>query len=168
MSYDPYAYGSEEPQPLSTQTSEARAKVLAPAVFLIVVGVLNLFMAAGPAFYGVGVSSISPEQLEQEMEKSNPKALADAKSQGWTMAGIRNMLLYGSFAWAAVDFLASFLVIIGGIRMLALKNYGLALFSSILAAIPIVSCGGCCGLGEIAGIWALVVLVNADVRAAFR
>src|SRR5690242_4226075 len=113
MSYDPYAYGSEEPQPLPAETGEARSRVLAPAVCLIIVGVLNLFMAAGPAFYGLGVSNISPEQLEREMEKSNPQALADAKSQGWTMAGLRNILIYGSFSWAAVDFLASFLVIIG-------------------------------------------------------
>ena len=59
-------------------------------------------------------------------------------------------------------------MLVGGIRMLSLKNYGLAIVASILAAIPGFSCSGCCGFGAIIGIWALVVLINADVREAFQ
>lgn len=167
MSYDPYAYGADVPPP-PADSSAARSRVTPAAIFLIIVGVLNLFMAAGPAFYGVGASKVTPEELERQMQLSNPQALADAKAQGWTIADIRNWLIYGSFSWAGVDFLASFLVILGGIRMLYLKNYGLAVLASIVAALPIVSCSGCCGLGTIAGVWSIIVLVNADVRATFQ
>jgi hypothetical protein len=173
MSYDPYAAGSDLP-PESGPTArpgevnQARQRVQAPAIALIVIGVLNLFLAAGPAFYGIGASSLSADQLEEAMKAQNPKALEDAKAQGWSMTQIRTMLVYGAFAWAGADFLASFLVLLGGIRMLSLKNYGLAIVASILAALPGCSCSGCCGLGAIAGIWALIVLINADVRAAFQ
>jgi hypothetical protein len=178
MSYDPYSSYADEPRPGVPadeliqrpvgETERFRGRVLAPAICLIVIGFLNLFMAAAPALYGMGAAKIPPEQLEAEMEKQNPKQLEDAKAQGWTVAEIRNILVYGSFSCAILDFLASFLVILGGVRMLMMKNYVLAVFAAILAAIPVVSCSGCCGLGALAGIWALVVLVNPDVKAAFQ
>jgi hypothetical protein len=174
MSFDPFAAGSEVPpehtpaaQPISDPT-QSRQRVQAPAIALIVVGVLNLFLAAGPAFYGFGASKMPPEQLEEAMRQQNPKSLEDMKAQGWTVSDIRNLIVYGAFTMAGVDFLASFLVILGGIRMLALKNYGLAILASFLAAFPGISCSGCCGIGEIAGIWAIVVLINPDVRATFQ
>jgi hypothetical protein len=50
--------------------------------------------------------------------------------------------------------------------MISLRNYGLAMTSAVLTVIPCVT--PCCLLGQAAGIWALVVLMNNDVRAAFR
>lgn len=173
MSYDPFAPGSELPPehgPAPMQpapASDARSRVLAPAIALIVVGVLNLFLAAAPGIYGFGVSQLSEAQLEAEVRKQNPKALDDAKAQGWSIGDIRKLLVYGSFSVAGLDFLASFIVLLGGIRMLSLKNYGLAVFAAILAALPVVSCSGCCGLGVIIGIWAIVVLINPEVRGSF-
>ena len=62
----------------------------------------------------------------------------------------------------------SLITIFGGVRMMSLRSYGLAVAGAVIAVIPCVSPSGCCLLGEIAGIWALIVLMNADVRAAFR
>jgi hypothetical protein len=39
---------------------------------------------------------------------------------------------------------------------------------AIAAALLCISPMGCCGIGEGAGIWSFVVLMNADVRSAFR
>ncbi|HTU90649.1 MAG TPA: hypothetical protein VMF69_11290 [Gemmataceae bacterium] len=165
MSYDPYASGSDLPP---TEMPDVRNRLLAPAIFMIVVCVLNLFLAIGLGFYGFSASQLTPAQLEEQMQAQNPKALADMKEQGWTVVQIQKMLVIGSYTWAVVDFLASLLVFLGAIRMLSLKNYTLAVFAAVLAALPIVSCSGCCGLGEIAGVWALIVLLNAEVRAAFQ
>ncbi|MHB1423353.1 MAG: hypothetical protein ACYC3I_09205 [Gemmataceae bacterium] len=165
MSYDPHAYSSDISPP--SKTGEVRNRIMVPAILLIVVGVLNLLLAIGPAFYGFGVSQLTPAQLEQQLQTQNPQQLADLKKAGYTVDQVRTWLLYGFFIWAAVAFLASLLVILGAIRMMSLKNYGLALFASILAALPFVSCSGCCGVGEIAGIWALIVLLSAEVKAAF-
>jgi hypothetical protein len=173
MSYDPYAAGSEPPPEYGPAaqpgaSNQARQRVQAPAIALIVIGVLNLLLGAGAAFYGIGLASLQPAQLEEAMRAQNPKALEDLKAQGWTITQIRNMLVYSSLSLAGADFFASFLVILGSIRMLSLKNYGLAIIAAILATIPGFSCSGCCGVGAIIGIWALIVLINSDVREAFQ
>ena len=43
-----------------------------------------------------------------------------------------------------------------------------AVFVAVLTAIPCISPASCCLLGEAMGIWALVVLLNQEIRAAFR
>ena len=50
-------------------------------------------------------------------------------------------------------------------KMTRLQGWGLALAGSILAMIP---CGSCCCFTLPFGIWALVVLVNKDVKAGFQ
>lgn len=60
------------------------------------------------------------------------------------------------------------LTMLAGFRMRSLRSYALSIVGAISAAIPCLSCGGCCGFGEIIGIWALIVLLNEQVKAAFR
>jgi ABC-type proline/glycine betaine transport system permease subunit len=50
--------------------------------------------------------------------------------------------------------------------MRQLKGRGLAIAGAILAMIPLFTCC-CCVIGLPVGIWALVVLMNAEVKAAF-
>lgn len=57
-------------------------------------------------------------------------------------------------------------IIVGALRMKSLTSYGFAVASSVLAMIPCVS--PCCILGLPIGIWALVVLLDKDVKAAFH
>jgi hypothetical protein len=102
------------------------------------------------------------------VKKQNPEALDTVKKAGWTMRDLLNFYVYGGFGGAVAGVLSGVLAIVAGVRMLALKSYGLAVFSSVVLAIPCVSCSACCGLGEGIGIWALVVLMNEEVRAAFR
>lgn len=56
-------------------------------------------------------------------------------------------------------------IIYGAMQMKNMSNYGLALAASILVMIPCMS--PCCLLGLPVGIWALVVLLNQDVKRAF-
>lgn len=55
-------------------------------------------------------------------------------------------------------------VLVGGLKMLKLQSHGLALAAAIIALLPL-SC--CCVIGVPLGVWALVVLLRADVKAAF-
>ena len=58
-------------------------------------------------------------------------------------------------------------VLLGAIRMKNLQSYGLAMTAAILSIIPCTS--PCCFLiGMPIGIWALVVLNDPAVKAAFR
>jgi hypothetical protein len=60
----------------------------------------------------------------------------------------------------------SALVLWSGLQMRQLKGRGLAIAGAILAMIPCFT-GCCCVIGLPVGIWALVVLMNAEVKAAF-
>lgn len=60
--------------------------------------------------------------------------------------------------------IANLLVIVGAMKMRSLSGYPLALTGAIAGIIPV---GGCCCLTMPLGIWALVVLVNQDVKRAF-
>ncbi len=116
------------------------------------------------------------------------EAYARAKVQGPAMA---LMILFGLelafmvFAGAirliasatghadAWDALAQFLFFIplfalivhGAYKMYRLENYNLAIAAAIFAMLP---CSGCCILGVPIGIWALIVLQDPRVRAAFH
>ena len=57
-------------------------------------------------------------------------------------------------------------VIVGAVKMKNLESYGFAMASAIIAMVPCIS--PCCLLGLPFGIWALVVLSDAGVKAAFR
>jgi hypothetical protein len=57
------------------------------------------------------------------------------------------------------------LIVAGGIAMLRGRSYGLALAGAIAATIP--CCNACCCILPPFGIWAIVMLRKAEVRAAF-
>jgi len=60
----------------------------------------------------------------------------------------------------------SILVIFAGVKMKNLENYALSMTGAIIAVIPCFS--PCCFVGIPFGIWAIVVLVAPEVKAAFR
>jgi hypothetical protein len=143
-----------------------------PGIFLIVVAILNLLFALGCFGFGFGYSQVSPnqvEEIEKTMQQSEwqKKNLEEMKKVGWKMQDILNIYVYGGYTGGALGLLTSLLILLGGIQMLRMRSYGLALFSAILAAVPCLSGSACCCLGEGIGIWALVVLLNPEVRAAF-
>jgi hypothetical protein len=101
---------------------------------------------------------LSKEFIESYKKQQQGQSPEDFKNQ---------TLLIGGIA-CAVGLLIAVLPLLGGIRMLSLRSYALCVVGSISAALPCLSCGGTCCFGEIIGIWALIVLINTDVRAAFQ
>ena len=67
---------------------------------------------------------------------------------------------------AIVGLAVSGLIVFGALRMKELRTYPLALAATVVAMIPCLS--PCCLLGLPVGIWALVVLLRPEVKAAFR
>jgi hypothetical protein len=169
MSTEPDNYG---PPPDST----AHQAVNLPGLFLIIVGILNLALAVFQVFQAIQVLNTTPEEVQAQikkirevgpmMENAFPGITARMiemmeDEQGRRLNGIVTAI------WAGVALLIGFLGTLGGVRMRALRSYGLALTGALLTAIPCLSCSGCCGLGEVVGIWAVVVLANTEVRQAF-
>jgi hypothetical protein len=69
-------------------------------------------------------------------------------------------------ASGVIGILIGIIVLIGALKMKNLESYGFAVASAIIAMVPCFS--PCCFLGLPFGIWALVVLSDPQVKAAFR
>jgi hypothetical protein len=137
--------------------------VIIPGVLLILVGVFDLL--AGLGYLGAGYYLLYADPshvrfLEPKHEEGRPVG-----KNAWSSA---DYLYYGaltSFALGVVTAIMAFPVMIGGSAMLRSRGWFGAVLASLLA---IISPGGLCLLGLIAGIWALAVLFNPNVRQTFR
>jgi len=134
------------PQP---NVAAATARVKGPAITLIVVTALGIL---GQLIWTVlnlaGMRSM-PANLPPEFDR-----FSGVLSGGLGVVGLVVTLAIGG------------LRIFGAMKMMSLQNYGLAMAASIIVMVPCLS--PCCCLGLPAGIWAIVVLANAEVKAAFR
>ena len=145
--------------------ARARAKVATPGLFLLLAGILGLVMEIA----SVGVMVTKPTLLYDffvdiiEKGPAGPekqKQLDDMKKQqdGMRLDSPTNIVS------VAIGTILCLLTTIGAIKMRSGSGYGLALTGAITAIIPI---GGCCCVSVPIGIWALVVLMNADVKKGF-
>jgi hypothetical protein len=172
MSYEP-----EQPLEDSEFGREAAAgRVSVPGILLIITGVLNLLTAllTGFVFLSSAVTPLDEFAKRQEMSQDMMKKMFPQMAEEMDKQGKQDpqamkdqtLMVYG--IWTLAVLLTGIIPIIAGIRMRGLRGYGLAIFGSILALFPCVSGGCCLIIGPIAGIWALVALSNAEVKAAFR
>jgi hypothetical protein len=179
MSYDPYSSYPDEPrlgepyderiiQPPSTR-ERIKGRVQPPAIALIVVGILNLFFALYMVFNTVVTTVMPADKLKaQQMQiyQMLPPAMREDIERK-TPEEVKSQALLINWPLTLFALLASILPIAGGVRMLSLKSYALGICGAICAAIPCISVTACCGLGVGIGIWAIVVLLNPDIKSAF-
>jgi hypothetical protein len=178
MSYDPtqppyspppsdpggYPYGDRPPN-----GEAAKARVLFPAMGLIFVGILNLVWSLGSFGLGLVFTNMTADQLERMIEERDPQRLEEAKKGGVSVENLRQIYQRIFFGWGGLSLISMLFSIVGGIQMLRLKTHGLALFGAVMAGVPCVSPCACpCILGMAVGLWAFMVLIAPDVRAAFR
>jgi hypothetical protein len=161
---DPLDFGGGPP----ANAAAARARVQLPAIFLIILGALNLLGAAGCALIGVQLGRIPPAEFEKMMQERDPARWQQVQQGGWTTEQVLQLYFNGGVGTAVANLLSGLLMIWGGARMMQLRSYSLAVFASVLAALPCISASGCCGLGAIVGLWAVIVLASPAVREAFR
>ena len=124
--------------------AEAKQKVNGPAIFMMITAGLGIAWAV----LGLVMAVLG-----------NP-ALAGAGMMGEDEAIFR--MITGIPA-NVLGIIAGIIILIGASKMRKLESYGFAMTASILS---IVCCPCCVGLG--AGIWSVVVLSNAQVKASFR
>lgn len=171
MSYDPY-YDADQPRPgdpdedfgrpLPERGDRLKGRVQAPGIALIVIGVLNIFYVLYMVVNGV-MWATAPDYLMKSAQDTFPGLQGGMDRNQQMTVGIIE-----SFTLATFGLVATVLPIAAGVRMLSMKSYALAICGAVVAMIPCVSGTACCGLGEGAGIWALIVLLNPDVKSVFR
>lgn len=121
-----------------------------PAIGILVVGILGIISAIYSTLnvvFGLGATFFDPNDVPPEMQQ----AVAWLSSVE-TVGIFVNVLGSGFLIWAAS-------------QMLKLRSHTPALIASVIAMIP--CWGGCCCIGLPVGIWALLVLLKPEVKAAF-
>lgn len=153
---DPPSYGSPAPPSYDgggglRQT--ALDKVKAPAISLMVVAGLSFVLQIISILANLlGLSFMGSQDMSQLEGIEGMEWLAPLLSGGF-------VVILGVFSLAMMA-----LIFFGAMKMKALESYGLAMTAAILSIIP---CFSFCCIGIPFGIWALVVLLNAEVKAAF-
>ncbi|MCY2959510.1 MAG: hypothetical protein NTY35_05030 [Planctomycetota bacterium] len=129
-------------------------KVQPPAIALLVVAGMTVLLFVISLFGNQWMmQAMEHAQMPEEQLQQFRDMMEKSSMVGNVVGGILNI---GGAA----------LIAFGAWRMKEMKSYGLAMTASILAMIPcFTSC--CCLLGLPAGIWALIVLLDKDVKAAF-
>src|SRR5688572_29302837 len=143
----PGGYGGP---PGGANPAAAQSQVSAPAIGLIVTAIIGALYQIAMLLMnllGTGLGAVAA-------------AGGDSGGVGSIMGGVVGMV------WQAICLLMSGLVLFGALKMQKLQSYGLAMAGAVIAAIPCTS--PCCFLGLPLGIWAIVVLMNAQVKASFR
>jgi hypothetical protein len=162
---EPEPYGPDPYGPRGGTRAADRTNL--PGIFLIVVSILNLLGAVLLGVRGVQLAVTPVEVFEEQLQQLRKMSPMFA-GQAATAADMKTQSMVSAFVGAGLGAVVGVLSLLAGIRMRVLRNYALAVTGSVLAALPCLSCMSCCGLGEGIGIWALVVLLDQEVRAAFR
>ena len=132
--------------------STAAEKVKLPAIFLMITAGLGALLAVVSLFSHLLGTGFNMANMGG-MGEGNEQLLAMMSGGMGVFINILGLAMAG-------------LVFFGASKMMKLEMYGLAIAASVIAMIPCVS--PCCLLGLPIGIWALVVLLNQEVKAAFH
>ena len=137
----------------------ARERVSLPAIFLLIVGLICLawnVMAIALLWIAPDTVVRGKYDLMKDMFPDRPMpAYEDYVKEEQTQQSV----IY------SIRIVIGILLVLGAAKMRALQGYGLAMTAAILSIIPFCPNECCCTLPF--GIWALIVLLNADVKRAF-
>jgi hypothetical protein len=144
-----------------------RQKVKTAGTLLMVFGLFSLLLALVALGFYLG----SPDTIARPYHDMMKDMFKDAPRQPGQPEPVppyddfkRQLVVQGS-ATSGLAVLCGLVITLGGARMRNATGRGLAMAGSILSMIPCTS--SCCLIGLPIGIWALVVLSNPDVKAAF-
>lgn len=128
---------------------DAVQKVTAPAIGLLITAILGMLGdIAGLALniLGAGFATVLPAD--------------EGGGVGGIMSGTMGIVT------EAIGLVTGIVILLGALKMKRLESHGFAMAAAILAALPCIS--PCCLLGMPIGIWAIMVLLDPGVKAAFQ
>lgn len=157
-------FGQTSPFGAVDATEQARKAVQGPGIVFIVLGALTLI----GSLYNLAKSFASRDANMAEMEKAISQLPPEAAQFGEML---RSMMEFSTgplgLFFGALGIAAAVILLMGGVRMRQLRSYGLAMTAAILSVVGCLY--GCCCVATIpVGIWAIVVLMKPEVKAAFR
>lgn len=146
-------------RPRRSRRDHAADRLKLPAIFLIILGLLSLFAAVtilALIWMSPDVMMKDQYELMKQFFPNQPLPPYEEwlEDQQKTATGINILRI-----------IMSILMTVGAMKMKSVEGYGLAMTSAIIACIPLCPNECCCATPF--GIWAVVVLLNADVKRAF-
>ena len=170
---------SSESQPDSEERArqQVRDRVQWPAMFLVANAALNLLVALLQTTHLVS-AAIAPADEAANFERELLQRLGGQPSP--PLVGTRRVqpphtdpealkrrTLFAEAVLAFLLLLPALLALAGGVRMYQMRGYPLAVVGSLASAVPCLSPMTCCCIGEVVGVWCVVVLLQPLVREAF-
>jgi hypothetical protein len=142
----------------------------APAVILLVLSILNAVMS-GWSILSAREIVADPAAFEAQMHAEidrQPNMSADDRARFKQIFSAQNIREYSNTILISVGvmFGLALITVLGSIQMLRVRAYALCIIGSIVALDPL-NCP-CCLFEFPIALWALIVLLRSDVRAAFR
>ncbi len=159
---------ADDPDDLVPRARRALLRTNVPGILLIVAAVLNILGGLYFAFNGLVTLSMPADQVMKQANAINPQQEAQMKKLGWSAEALVTNTAIGYIILGVLGIVGAIITLIGGVKIRQLRGYGLGILGSIIACIPCLSTSSCCVVGLVAGIWAVIVLLDADVKAAFR
>lgn len=153
--------------PRGGNPSVGRAAVKAPGTALLLFGLFSLLLGVLSLVVYVAAPHVIARPYHDwmmDMMKGVPQQQGQPAPVPPYEEFERQLVMQGG-AGSAIATACSLVIILGAIKMRSATSRGLAMTGSILAMIPCTT--SCCLLGLPIGIWAVVVLMNPDVKAAF-
>jgi len=159
-----------DPRPTDARAIAMARTVAAPAIFLILNGLLGLVVAGllsvpfvfNPDSFtkwmkdAIANQPAGPEKQDLEQKIADFEKQVDANREEYIRQNAFGLLV------AAV---VNLVVLAGGVYMRSLSGYSMSMVGALIALIPCTT--GCCLTGIPFGLWALVVLNRPEVKAAF-
>ncbi|MBX3422119.1 MAG: hypothetical protein KF752_11250 [Pirellulaceae bacterium] len=175
MSNNPYQAPSNLPPVLGQSPenipvpSDLQQRVSGPAIGLIVLGCSNtLFSVWGIVMAALNIFELNPitTMQKRDMERSrNQMGEAGAAFMDQMMYFTDLMNGEGTLVFNLLALVIGIGLVVAGLRMKAFRSYWLVMTFAVLGMMPCLS--NCCIVGLPLGIWAIVVLSDVHVKAAF-
>jgi hypothetical protein len=144
----------------------AQQKLGTPGLLLVIIGAIGFAQAVVKIAMIVTWPTITHD-LGVDMIKGNtPPGPDQQRAIDYLNENQGQFRLDGpvNVAFTLVEALITLLTLVGGLKMRAIKGYGLAVTGALCASLPI---NGCCCVALPIGIWALFVLGDGEVKAGF-
>ncbi|MBN9689984.1 MAG: DUF4339 domain-containing protein [Verrucomicrobia bacterium] len=149
-------------QPVYTPVADpkrAASMVKAPAIAMIILAAVGMLLSIAGFVAKPRMLDVFMEAAANAGATIPPETLDALRAEQTKGIGPRDYLNLG------LSLVLYGVVIAGSLKMMRLENWGLALTAGILSMLP---CTCCCCIGIPIGVWAVIVLNQAEVKKSFR
>lgn len=166
----PVDFNQGSPYHPTEPTPDVRSKLNGPATGLLVYGILSCILAflavvsSGLHMIGMNPLTANQQQDMEELQRQMGGEQADFINQINTISNLTSGPI--GVVTNGIVLVVGVLTIYSATRMKKFQGHTMAVVVSALACVPCTS--GCCIVGIPIGIWSIVVLMDANVKAAFR